>query len=78
MHTVGLSEGFHQAGVADSCWAVEIDEPAAQAFRLNYSKATVFTDDCNVLLNLVMQVRSEGERERERGHEYNASPLSGC
>lgn len=65
MHTVGLSEGFHQAGVADSCWAVEIDEPAAQAFRLNYSKATVFTDDCNVLLSLVMQVKSEGERERE-------------
>uniref|UniRef100_A0A1X7U3G5 DNA (cytosine-5-)-methyltransferase n=1 Tax=Amphimedon queenslandica TaxID=400682 RepID=A0A1X7U3G5_AMPQE len=51
----GLSEGFHQAGVADSCWAVEIDEPAAQAFRLNYSQTTVFTDDCNILLSLVME-----------------------
>lgn len=53
---LGLTEGFHQAGVADACWAVEIEEPAAQAFRLNYTKATVFTDDCNLLLKLVMEV----------------------
>uniref|UniRef100_A0A1X7TKI6 Cytosine-specific methyltransferase n=1 Tax=Amphimedon queenslandica TaxID=400682 RepID=A0A1X7TKI6_AMPQE len=59
----GLSEGFHQAGVADSCWAVEIDEPAAQAFRLNYSQTTVFTDDCNILLSLVM----EGAKTNSRG-----------
>ena len=52
----GLSEGFHQSGVAESVWAVEKDEPAAQAFRLNNPKATVFTDDCNVLLKLVMEV----------------------
>jgi len=52
----GLSEGFHQSGVAESVWAVEKEEPAAQAFRLNNSKATVFTDDCNVLLKLVMEV----------------------
>ncbi|XP_011402705.2 PREDICTED: DNA (cytosine-5)-methyltransferase 1-like isoform X1 [Amphimedon queenslandica] len=59
----GLSEGFHQAGVADSCWAVEIDEPAAQAFRLNNSQTTVFTDDCNILLSLVM----EGAKTNSRG-----------
>lgn len=53
----GLSEGFHQSGVAESCWAVEKEEPAAQAFRLNNPKATVFTDDCNVLLKLAMEVR---------------------
>ena len=53
----GLSEGFHQSGVAESCWAVEKEEPAAQAFRLNNPKATVFTDDCNALLKLAMEVR---------------------
>ena len=52
----GLTEGFHQAGVAEACWAIEKEEPAAQAFRLNYPKTTVFTDDCNLLLKLVMEV----------------------
>ena len=52
----GLTEGFHQSGVAEACWAIEKDEPAAQAFRLNYTKASVFTDDCNTLLKLVMEV----------------------
>ena len=52
----GLSSGFHQAGVSEAMWAVEIDQPAAQAFRLNYPKATVFTEDCNELLKLAMEV----------------------
>ena len=42
--------------MAEACWAVEKEEPAAQAFRLNFPKATVFTDDCNILLKLVMEV----------------------
>ena len=53
---VGISEGFHQAGIADSKWAIEKEEPAAQAFRLNNPGCTVFTDDCNQLLRLVMDV----------------------
>lgn len=52
----GLSDGFHQCGLSETHWAVEIDEPAAQAFRLNNPKATVFIDDCNELLKLVMEV----------------------
>jgi len=52
----GLSEGFHQAGVAESRWAIEKEEPAAQAYRLNNPGSTVFTDDCNLLLKLVMNV----------------------
>ena len=52
----GLSEGFHQAGICESSWAIEIEEPAAQAFRLNNPGSTVFSDDCNELLRLVMQV----------------------
>jgi DNA (cytosine-5)-methyltransferase 1 len=54
----GLSEGFHQSGVAESQWAVEKDEPAAQAFRLNNPGCTVFTDDCNELLRLAISVCS--------------------
>lgn len=51
----GLSEGFHQAGVAESCWAIEVFEPAANAFKLNNPNATVFTDDCNLLLTMAME-----------------------
>lgn len=50
----GLSEGFHQAGISETLWAIEMWDPAAQAFRLNNPGSTVFTEDCNVLLKLVM------------------------
>jgi DNA (cytosine-5)-methyltransferase 1 len=49
--------------VAETVWAIEKDEAAAQAFRLNYTKATVFTDDCNALLKLVI----EGNKINDRG-----------
>lgn len=54
--TLGLSEGFHQAGIAKACWAIEKMEMAAQAFRLNNPGCTVFTEDCNLLLKLAMEV----------------------
>jgi len=41
-------------GLIETCWAIEMWEPAAQAFRLNNSGSTVFTEDCNLLLKLVM------------------------
>nr|XP_054770266.1 DNA (cytosine-5)-methyltransferase PliMCI-like [Lytechinus pictus] len=59
----GLSEGFHQAGICESSWAIEKEEPAAQAFRLNNPGSTVFSDDCNELLRLVMQ----GEKTSRTG-----------
>jgi hypothetical protein len=46
----GLSEGLHQAGVADSRWAVEFEQPAADAFALNNPDAAVFAMDCNAIL----------------------------
>lgn len=61
--SLGLSEGFHQAGMAESLWAIEKEQPAAQAFRLNNPKCTVFTDDCNLLLQKVMQ----GDKTDELG-----------
>ena len=54
----GLTEGFHQSGVAEALWAVEKDEAAANAFKLNYPGCTVMTDDCNLILRLVMDVRA--------------------
>ncbi|XP_031847018.1 DNA methyltransferase 1a isoform X2 [Nomia melanderi] len=50
----GLSEGLHQAGVSECLWAIEKEEPAAHAYRLNNPHATVFTEDCNVFLKKVM------------------------
>lgn len=52
----GLSEGLHQSGVAETLWAVEQDSDAARAFKQNNPNATVFTEDCNVLLKEVMSV----------------------
>ncbi|KAM4889230.1 DNA (cytosine-5)-methyltransferase 1 [Thomomys bottae] len=66
----GLSEGFHQAGIAQTLWAIEMWEPAAQAFRLNNPASTVFTEDCNVLLKLVMAgevANALGQRLPQKG-----------
>ncbi|KAL0106555.1 hypothetical protein PUN28_016331 [Cardiocondyla obscurior] len=50
----GLSEGLHQAGVAESLWAIEKESAGANAYRLNNPQATVFSEDCNQLLERVM------------------------
>ncbi|XP_052224566.1 DNA (cytosine-5)-methyltransferase 1-like isoform X2 [Dreissena polymorpha] len=66
----GLSEGFHQAGVAESRWAIEKEEPAAQAYRLNNPGSTVFSDDCNLLLKLVIdgeKTDALGQRLPQKG-----------
>uniref|UniRef100_A0A3Q3G927 DNA (cytosine-5)-methyltransferase n=1 Tax=Labrus bergylta TaxID=56723 RepID=A0A3Q3G927_9LABR len=66
----GLSEGFHQAGVSETLWAIEMWEPAAQAFRLNNPGTTVFTEDCNILLKLVMsgeKTNSLGQKLPQKG-----------
>lgn len=58
------------SGVSETLWAIEMWEPAAQAFRLNNPGATVFTEDCNVLLKLVMAgevTNSLGQRLPQKG-----------
>lgn len=50
----GLSEGLHQAGVAECMWAIENVEPAAHAYSLNNRNCTVFNEDCNALLGDAM------------------------
>ena len=51
----GLSEGMHQAKVAETRWAVEYDECAARAFQLNNGDAAVFAENCNVVLRRAME-----------------------
>ncbi|XP_017882042.1 DNA (cytosine-5)-methyltransferase PliMCI-like [Ceratina calcarata] len=51
----GLSEGLKRAGITDNRWAIENDETAACAYRLNNPDTTVFCEDCNVLLRKVLK-----------------------
>lgn len=46
----GLSEGMHQAGVAETNWAIEYDEAAAHAFKLNHPSASVLCGNVSALL----------------------------
>ncbi|KAG8239320.1 DNA (cytosine-5)-methyltransferase 1 [Ladona fulva] len=66
----GLSDGLHQSGVTTTEWAIEKDEAAANAFKLNNPRCTVFSDDCNDLLRLVM----DGETVNQSGQRL---PLKG-
>ncbi|KAF8065926.1 MET1B [Scenedesmus sp. PABB004] len=59
----GLSEGLHQAGVAETRWAIEYEPaaaqnrapPAPQAFTVNHPGAKVATADCRALLLAAMR-----------------------
>lgn len=60
-----MSDGFHEAGVCETRWAIENEVAAAEAFRKNHPNAVVFADDCNLLLKLVMEVIcAPGEQQR--------------
>lgn len=56
MILIGLSEGLHMSGVAETKWAIEKEESAANAFQINNPNCVVFTEDCNHLLKMVMNV----------------------
>ncbi|KAL3814578.1 hypothetical protein ACJIZ3_015846 [Penstemon smallii] len=51
----GLSEGLHQSGVSLTKWAIEYEEAAGDAFRLNHPGSLVFVNNCNVILRAIMQ-----------------------
>ncbi|KAL3524578.1 hypothetical protein ACH5RR_012950 [Cinchona calisaya] len=51
----GLSEGLQQSGVSVTKWAIEYDEAAGDAFKLNHPESLVFINNCNVILRAVMQ-----------------------
>lgn len=50
----GLSRGLEDSGLITTKWAIECDDKAAVAFKLNNPESTVFVEDCNDLLKLVM------------------------
>ncbi|KAI9215739.1 hypothetical protein POPTR_T046100v4 [Populus trichocarpa] len=51
----GLSEGLQQAGVSTTKWAIEYEEPAGEAFKLNHAESLMFINNCNVILRAVME-----------------------
>lgn len=38
------------AGVSSTKWAIEYEEPAGDAFKLNHPESLVFIKNCNVIL----------------------------
>lgn len=50
----GLSEGLTKAGASVTKWAIEYEEPAGDAFRLNHPEALAFVQNCNVILRAIM------------------------
>ncbi len=50
----GLSEGMHQAGAAVTKWAIEYEQAAAESFKVNNPEASIFCNNCNVLLHAAM------------------------
>ncbi|KAL8129196.1 hypothetical protein V2J09_018351 [Rumex salicifolius] len=50
----GLSEGLQQSGISRTKWAIEYEEPAGEAFSLNHTEATMFINNCNVILKAIM------------------------
>ncbi|KAJ1403962.1 S-adenosyl-L-methionine-dependent methyltransferase [Sesbania bispinosa] len=51
----GLSEGLQKSGISLIKWAIEYEEPAAEAFKANHPEALVFVNNCNVILRAVME-----------------------
>ncbi|KAI3770449.1 hypothetical protein L6452_01583 [Arctium lappa] len=50
----GLSEGLQKAGASMTKWAIEYEEPAGDAFKLNHPDALAFVHNCNVILRAIM------------------------
>ena len=62
----GLSLGLQRAGVAQVKWAVEMDQPAAEAFKLNHPAAMVFKEDCTEVLRKI----KAGEKTDQQGQVF--------
>ncbi|CAG9466599.1 unnamed protein product [Pedinophyceae sp. YPF-701] len=51
----GLSAGFDASGATETKWAIEYERSAAKAFERNYPDATMFAENCNVVLLRAME-----------------------
>lgn len=49
------------AGAAYTKWAIEYESPAADAFKVNNPDASVFCNNCNVLLHAAMDKAGLGD-----------------
>lgn len=49
-----FESGIAQARAAHARWAVEYEEAAAEAFRLNHPEAVCWAKNCNVILTAAM------------------------
>ncbi|KAK1370563.1 DNA (cytosine-5)-methyltransferase [Heracleum sosnowskyi] len=50
----GLSEGLQKSGASLTKWAIEYEEPAGEAFKLNHPDASTIISNCNVILRAIM------------------------
>nr|AAC39356.1 Met2-type cytosine DNA-methyltransferase [Daucus carota] len=57
----GLSEGLQQSGVCRTKWAIEYEEPAGDAFKLNHPDTTMFINNCNVILKAIMDKSGDAD-----------------
>ncbi|XP_042490225.1 DNA (cytosine-5)-methyltransferase 1A-like [Macadamia integrifolia] len=83
----GLSEGLEKSGVSVTKWAIEYEEPAGEAFRLNHPEAVTLLNNCNVILRAIMEkcgdadecisTSEAAELAKQLGEEINSLPLPG-
>ncbi|KAH9750483.1 DNA (cytosine-5)-methyltransferase [Citrus sinensis] len=57
----GLSDGLQQAGVSITNWAIEYEQPAGEAFKVNHPEALVFINNCNVILRAIMSAGGDAD-----------------
>ncbi|KAH9684673.1 DNA (cytosine-5)-methyltransferase 1B [Citrus sinensis] len=57
----GLSDGLQQAGVSITNWAIEYEQPAGEAFKVNHPEALVFINNCNVILRAIMSACGDAD-----------------
>ncbi|KAH9684680.1 DNA (cytosine-5)-methyltransferase [Citrus sinensis] len=57
----GLSDGLQQAGVSITNSAIEYEQPAGEAFKVNHPEALVFIHNCNVILRAIMSACGDAD-----------------
>ncbi|KAK1367204.1 DNA (cytosine-5)-methyltransferase [Heracleum sosnowskyi] len=57
----GLSEGLQQSGVCTTKWAIEYEEAAGDAFKLNHPESLMFINNCNVILKAIMDKTGDSD-----------------
>lgn len=51
-----LTATSNVTGASATKWAIEYEEPAGDAFKLNHPEALVFINNCNVILRLIISL----------------------